>query len=287
MVSLNLEEMKMKRTTVVLSLVLLLSLSLLSATGSKETVEKKRMTFGGSSTAAPIIAGAIPAYEAKHNDVAITYETLGSSVGIKSLEDGTLTLAGSSRELKESEIALGDKAVPVALDGLSVVVHGDVAIDNLTMNELASIFSGEITNWKDVGGNDEKIVLVVRDETSGTYGSFKEIVLDNQKKAPTKEAIVAKENGELAAKVASTPGAVGYCGMAFASTVKARGGSVLSIEGIDPTSKNVKNGTYPISRSLFMVSKGEPGEVERSFIDFLLSKEGQAIVEENGFITIR
>ncbi len=155
------------------------------------------------------------------------------------------------------------------------------------MEQLAGIFSGEIVNWKEVGGRDAKIEVIVRDETSGTYASFKEIVLDPLKKSYKAEAIVARENGELATKIASTPNAIGYIGMAFNHIVKEAGGHVLTIGGVEPSNENVIANRYPISRSLYVVSKGDlQPSVELDFVNFLLSPKGQAIVADNEFIPL-
>ncbi len=262
----------------------------LFANGQSENskVEVQNYTFGGSSTVAPIVKSVIPEFEKVNPSVKVGYETLGSSTGIKQLIAGTLSLAGSSRELKQSELDKNCVPTVIALDGLSVGVNSSVNVSNLSLAQLAAIFSGEITNWKEVGGKDMKIELIERDETSGTYGSFNEIVLDSQGKEPTKNAIIAKENGEVATKIASTPGSIGYIGMAFNHIITNAGGKILTIDGIEPTSENVINKTYPISRSLFVVTLGEPKEntVEKDFIDFLLSKKGQAIVEESEFISV-
>jgi phosphate transport system substrate-binding protein len=262
----------------------------LFAQGQGETTEKqvKNYTFGGSSTVAPIAKSAIPEFEKENPSVKLGYETLGSSTGIKQLIAGTLSLAGSSRELKSSEVDQNCVPTTIALDGLSVGVNSSVNVSNLSIAQLAAIFSGEITNWSEVGGKDMKIELIERDETSGTYGSFNEIVLESQGKEPTKNAIIAKENGEVATKIASTPGSIGYIGMAFNSIITNAGGKILSIDGVDPTPANVLNKSYPISRALYVVTIGEPkdGTVEKDFIDFLLSRKGQSIVEECEFIPL-
>lgn len=281
----------MKKKLIMIAMVSALSIATVFAQGTSETAtastSTKNYTFGGSSTVAPIINGAIPVFEAGNPGSKISYETLGSSVGIKQLQEGTLSLAGSSRELKASEVEAGLIPTTIALDGLSVAVNSSVSISNLTMEQLAAIFAGEIANWKDVGGKDAKIELIVRDETSGTYGSFKEIVLDSQKKTPSVNAIVARENGELAAKIASTPNSIGYIGMAFNHIITEAGGKVLTVDGVSPASETVKSGEYPISRALYVVSKGalQPG-VEKDFVDFLLSARGQTIVLENEFIPL-
>jgi phosphate transport system substrate-binding protein len=277
----------MKKTAVIL-IVLGLVFSSLFANGTQEKKAVEEYTFGGSSTVAPVAEAAIEAYQKVDATVKLSYETLGSSVGIKQLQEGTLSLAGSSRELKGAEVAAGLIPHTIALDALSVAVNSSVGIANLTIKQLSAIFAGEITNWKEVGGKDAKIVLIVRDESSGTYGSFKEIVLDSQKKSPSKDAIVARENGELAAKIASTSDSIGYIGMAFNHLVTEKGGTILSIDSVNPSEANVKNGTYPIRRELYVVTTGEfvEGSIQKKFFDFLVSKKGQAIVSEAGFVSL-
>jgi phosphate transport system substrate-binding protein len=277
----------MKKTAVIL-IVLGLVFSSLFANGTQEKKAVEEYTFGGSSTVAPVAEAAIEAYQKVDATVKLSYETLGSSVGIKQLQEGTLSLAGSSRELKGAEVAAGLIPHTIALDALSVAVNSSVGIANLTIKQLSAIFAGEITNWKEVGGKDAKIVLIVRDESSGTYGSFKEIVLDSQKKSPSKDAIVARENGELAAKIASTSDSIGYIGMAFNHLVTEKGGTILSIDSVNPSEANVKAGSYPIRRELYVVTTGEfvEGSIQKKFFDFLVSKKGQAIVSEAGFVSL-
>ena len=155
------------------------------------------------------------------------------------------------------------------------------------METLAKIFSGEITSWKDINGKDEKIECIMRDETSGTYSSFNEIVMAPYKKEVKRDALVARENGESAIKIASTPGSIGYIGMSFGKIVEEYGGKILSVDGVLPTSENVRSKKYPISRALYLVTNGKPTEgIEKSFIDYVLSAEGQTIVENNGFIRV-
>jgi phosphate transport system substrate-binding protein len=276
------------KKTIIMLVTVAIAFSSLFANGAKETQSVEEYTFGGSSTVAPVAEAAIEEFQKANPSVKLSYETLGSSVGIKQLQEGTLGLAGSSRELKSSELDAGMVPHTIALDALSVAVNSSVGIANLTMQQLAAIFSGEITNWKEVGGKDAKIVLIVRDESSGTYGSFEEIALESQKKTQSKDAIVARENGELAAKIGSTADSIGYIGMAFNHLVTEKGGTILSIDGVDPTEQNVNNGSYPISRALYVVTDGPfvEGSIQKRFFDFLVSKQGQAIVSEAGFVRL-
>jgi len=245
-------------------------------------------TWGGSTTVAPIAYAAIEQFQKDNAGVKISYEATGSGAGLTSLLAGQYSMAGSSAEISADQKAKGALPTAIALDGISIVVNKNVKLSNISMANLANIFSGKVTNWKDLGGADMKIVVVNRDESSGTYGSFNDLVLKPAKLSYTKDTIVAKENGEVAAKVASTPGAIGYCGIAFAPEVVKAGGRSLMVAGIKDTIANVISKKWPLSRSLYLVTKGEPaeGSVEKAFITFILSDKGQAIVKSADFIPL-
>ncbi len=246
-------------------------------------------TFGGSTTVQPIANGIIEALTAVNPDLKISYEGVGSGTGLKQLSAGTLSLAGSSRDLKQSELDGGLVPTVIAKDGIAIVVNKDVSVANVSKADLAKIFSGEITNWNSLGGKDEQIRLINRDEASGTYASFKEIVLDPAKTEFSKNAIVAKENGEVAAKVASTPGAIGYVGLGFVGEITKAGGKSLLIDGIEASSKTVLAGTYPVSRALYVATKGPiaAGSVEEAFVNYALSARGSVIVSDAGFVPVK
>ena len=248
-------------------------------------------TFSGSTTVAPIAYAAIEQFQKENPGVKISYEAVGSGAGLKTLAAGQASLAGCSAELSAEQLAAGLKPVVIALDGLSVVINKSIKLSNLTAANLAKIYHGDITNWKDVGGPDKKIVVVNRDESSGTYVAFWEIVCQKsfgKAIAFTKDALVAKENGEVAAKVASTPSSIGYVGMAFAGEVVKAGGRKLMIDGVTDTVANVVAKKYPLSRKLYLVTKGDApaGSAEKAFIDFVLSPKGQAIVKSVDYIPV-
>jgi len=248
-------------------------------------------TFGGSTTVAPIAYPAIEQFQKDNPGVKISYEAVGSGAGLKGLLAGQFTLAGSSAEFTADQLQ-GAVPTEIALDGLSVIVNKkDTGIKNISMADLARIYHGDVTNWKQVGGADKPIVVVNRDESSGTYAAFWELVCQKpfgKAIAYTKNAIVTKENGEVAVKVLSTPGAIGYVGMAFAQEVVKAGGIELSIDKVLPTTANVIAKKYPISRYLYLITKSAPaaGSVEKAFIDFILSPKGQAIVKSADYIPL-
>lgn len=248
-------------------------------------------TFGGSTTVAPIAYPAIEQFQKYNPGVKISYEAVGSGAGLKGLLAGQFSLAGSSAEFTADQLQ-GAVPTEIALDGLSVIINRkDTGIKNISMADLARIYHGDITNWKQVGGVDKPIVVVNRDESSGTYAAFWELVCQKpfgKAIAYTKNTIVTKENGEVAVKVLSTPGAIGYVGMAFAQEVVKAGGLELSIDKVLPTTANVIAKKYPISRYLYLITKSAPaaGSVEKAFIDFILSPKGQAIVKSADYIPL-
>ena len=247
-------------------------------------------SFGGSTTIAPIANAAIEEFQKANPGLQISYEALGSAAGLKALLDGEISLAGSSVEWLATDMK-GAKATAIALDGLSVVVNRNIRLSTIALADLARIFHGDIVNWKELGAQDQRIVVINRDESSGSYDSFWEMVCQptlGKRIAYTRDVIVTKENGEVAAKVASTPGSIGYVGMGFADQVIKAGGRRLMINGVADTLPNVVSKKYPLARSLFILTRGEPasGTVEKAFLDFILSPRGQAIVKSVDYIPV-
>ncbi len=242
--------------------------------------------LGGSTTVEPIATSAIEGFEEKYPEVKAAYEGTGSSVGVQGALDGTYLLGGASRNLKPEEKEKGALALPIALDGIAVVVNGGVNVDNLTAAQLKSIFKGEITNWKEVGGADAVINVVNRDEASGTRAAFAKLALD--KEAFIADAITTASNGNMVTKVGSTPSAIGYCGLGYVEQARNAGAKAVMIGGAEPTKENVLNNSYPISRKLNIVYTGSLDDhpFKKAFTDYLLSPEGQDIVADNGFIKL-
>ncbi|MBN2324682.1 MAG: phosphate ABC transporter substrate-binding protein [Spirochaetes bacterium] len=289
----------MKKSFYVLPIALLSLLVAAGAVfaGSKEVEGDGKFAgdyaMGGSTTVEPIVVSAIEAFAKKYPAAKISYDAQGSSVGVTGVVDGVYVLGGSSRELKDKEIDAGVVPTAIALDGIAVVVNDNVPIDNLSLEQVARIFAGEIRNWKEVSGPDREIVVVNRDEASGTRAAFSELVLEkNFGKGKAKfiaDAITTESNGDMVTKVGQTPDTIGYCGFGYIDKAKNIGGKTISVDGSDPTVANVLTKEYPVSRYLYVVSKGqiEPGSLNEAFVSFLLSDEGQQIVEETGYIAIK
>ena len=280
----------MKKTKLFLPLLLFAILTIVFITGCS-TNNREDYSFGGSTTLEPIFTTAIESFSPKGQDVKLSYDAQGSSAGIKGLQDGIYTLAGASRELKDEEKSEGIVSTPIAIDGIAIIINEDAGVSNLTLEQVANIFAGDIDNWSQVGGNDMEITVINRDEASGTRSAFKEMVLDSvlgRESDPqfVEEAIVTDSNGDMVVKAGSTPGGVGYCGFGYIEEAKNAGAVPVSIDEIEATEENVIDGKYPISRKLNIIHREDLAKdsIEAQFIDFLLSSDGQAIVEENGFI---
>jgi phosphate transport system substrate-binding protein len=222
----------------------------------------------------------------------------GSGTGLSSLISGSCDIAMSSRNIKEKEIGLAKQKginpneIKVALDGLAVVVNPINPVSKLTTDQLAAIFTGKITNWKELGGKDEKIVLLSREVNSGTHVYFKEHVLrrndPNSKEEFASNALMLSSSQAIADEVAGNSSAIGYYGMGYISK-KQKALFIAKDEKSEyetPTIENVISGKYPISRPLFLYTNGAPEGLVERFVDFALSKEGQDIVLATDFVPI-
>jgi phosphate transport system substrate-binding protein len=223
----------------------------------------------------------------------------GSGTGFSSLISGTCDIAMASRNMKKKEIALAKQKgiapyeTKVALDGLAVVVNPKNPVSKLTVDQLAKIFTGRITNWKEFGGEDKKIVILSREVNSGTHVYFKEHVLrkndPNSKEEFAPTALLLSSSQAIADEVAGNSSSIGYYGMGYISS-KQKPIMVAKDEKSEyeaPTIENVVNGKYPISRPLFLYTNGQLQGLVKKFVDFVLSKEGQDIVLKTDFVPIK
>jgi phosphate transport system substrate-binding protein len=271
--------------TLIVSFISILLVLFFSA-GPVQAAEK--IVIDGSTTVGPIAKAFAEYYMGIDKDVNITVSESGSGNGAKSLINSVCDIADMSRFMKDKEFkAAVEKGVNptfhvVALDGLPILVHPGNPVSKLTVEQVRNIYLGKITNWKEVGGPNKKIVMISRDTNSGTYETFHKMVMKKQKIAEGCEYVGS--NGAVRARVQSTPAAVGYAGLGFVDrSVKA-----LSINGIYPTRKTVSTGKYPIARPLFMVTNGYPkmGSHVYQFVTLHLTKKGQEMVERIGFVPV-
>ena len=215
----------------------------------------------------------------------------GSGTGLSALTNGTTDIAESSRPMKDSEKAAvqtkfnaAATETVVARDGLSVYVHKSNTLNEITMDQLKQIYTGKVTNWKEVGGPDQRITLYSRENNSGTYVFFKEHVLANADYAPTAQTLSG--TGAVVNAVARDKTGIGYGGAAYAKNIKAlKVKKDAASPAIAPSEKTVKDGTYALARALFFYTRGAPTGDVKAFVDWVIGKDGQAVVGPVGYFT--
>jgi phosphate transport system substrate-binding protein len=194
-------------------------------------------------------------------------------------------VGAASREVKDSELQEFPDLVihTIARDGIAIVAHPDVPVDGLTNDQVKSIFAGEITNWNQVGGPDKPIIVVSREEGSGTRAAFEEMVMGKEGPPIVDTAILQPSNGAVRTTVSTTPDSIGFLSFGYLDeSVK-----VLTIDGVEATEANAASGDYPIVRPLNLLTKGEPAGLVKAWLDFILSDEGQAIAVDEGYIAVK
>ena len=249
-------------------------------------VAADNVVIKGSTTVLPITQAALEAYMKASPGVNISLSGGGSGEGIKGLIDKTADIATSSREIKPKEIDLAKSknvdpvAHIVAIDALTPIVHPRNKVDGLTTDQLSQIYQGKIRNWKEVGGDDLKIVVVSRDSSSGTFESWGHLVLNDAKVSP--RAQMQASSGAVVQAISKNRYAIGYVGIGYVNdSVKA-----LSVNGIKASAQTALSKEYPISRPLYMYTDGQPQGVVAGFITFVLSPAGQKLVAKEGFVPL-
>jgi len=241
----------------------------------------------GSTTILPIAEQAAESFQEDNPDTTVLVSGLGSSAGIEAVSTGTSDIGTSSRDLKEEEASLGLTDIPVAFDGIAVIVNPSNPVSGLTIAQLQAIYAGEITNWNEVGGEERDIDLVNRDEASGTREAFKKIVMGEDAKFD-RSAVVLPGTGQVRDVVSRSEGAIGYISVGF---VEARFSSAavkaLPIDGVEPSEETVASKEYPIARTLHFFTKGEAVGLAKRYIDYVLSDEvQQGVVIDAGFVPV-
>ena len=251
---------------------------------TEETADLSGTISMAGSTSMEKLANAVAeSFMAKYPGVTVTAEFTGSSAGIEAVTAGSVDIGNSSRALKDEEKEAGAVENIVAIDGIAVVTDPANTVSGLTKDQLISVYKGEVKNWSELGGEDAPIVVIGREAGSGTRGAFEELL---ELEDACVYASELDSTGAVIAKVAATPGAIGYVSLdALDDTVKA-----LALDDVEATAENIKAGNYFLSRPFVMATKGEISEqndLVQAWFDFVLGDEGQQVASEVGLITVK
>ena len=278
-----------------LALTAVMALSLLTACGSKndnsadtntdgsntETTLSGTVSTDGSTSMEKVINSLGESFMAMNKDVKFTYNPTGSGSGIQAVSEGRCDIGLSSRALKDDEKASGLVETVVALDGIAIVVNPENPVSDLDIDTIAKIYTGEITNWKDVGGNDAEIVLIGREAGSGTRDGF-ESITDTKDKCKLSQELTS--TGDVITAVSQNPDAIGYASLAsIKDSVKA-----LNVDGVTPSEATVKDGSYKIQRPFVFVTNKSAAlsEQAQAFVDFATSKDAADLIRTAGAVPV-
>jgi phosphate transport system substrate-binding protein len=271
--------------------ILTLALVMAGCTGTSSnpqpSQERTSIKVTGSTTVLPIAQKAADAYMGSHANADIQVTGGGSSVGVQAAGERTADIGMSSRDVKPDGLKKypGLVITTVGKDGVALIVNPANSVTSLTLAQIKGIYNGNYTNWKQVGGPDMIIVVVGRDSASGTREFFTSSIMGGTNYVPT--MLEKNANGAVKLTIAQTPGAIGYIGLGFIdTTVKPVS---ISINGtlVEPTVDNVTSGKYPLSRSLYLLTSGQPTGLAKAYIDFILSSEGQKLLTGEGFVPLK
>lgn len=238
------------------------------------------LSMNGSTSMEKVIKAVNGAFMEKNKGVTVNLNLTGSGTGIQEASEGKCDIGNSSRKLKDEEAEKLDATV-VGLDGIALVVNPVNKLEDISLQDLAKVYSGEITNWKELGGDDKAIVVIGREDGSGTRDGFESIVMGDKE---PKYAQELESTGSVINAVATTDGAIGYASLANVDeTVKA-----LKVGGVEATEENVKSGTYEVQRPFICATlKGSDNKLVKAYLDFILSEEGQALVLAQGAVPVK
>lgn len=268
----------MKRNIVVWLLVLSLCIiTIFTAAGCEQPQLIGTINEAGSTTVQPAAQKLALEFMNRHPNVNIIIQGGGTSVGIAKAADGSVDIGAASSNLKPDDPKL--LTYLIGHDGIAIIVHPSNPINSLTKEQVAKIFSGEIKNWRDLGGVDSDITIINRESGSGTRNCFEAMVMG--KVQITDKAIVEPSNGAVKDQVSTTPSAIGFLSLGYLdATTKA-----LAIDGVACTIANCKSNQYPIVRPLYFLTRSEPQGIVKAFIEFCQSSDGQKIVVDEGFLS--
>ncbi|MEE0830191.1 MAG: phosphate ABC transporter substrate-binding protein [Longicatena sp.] len=262
----------------ILSMMMTLLLILPVMTGCSSEGSKS-VTTDGSTSMQKVIGGLGEAFQSE-TGISFTYNPTGSGSGIQAVSEGRCDIGLSSRELKEEEKNSGLVGTVLAYDGIALIVNTENKVVDLTLEQIAKIYTGEIKNWSEIGGNDQEIVLIGREAGSGTRDGF-EAITDTEDKCVYRQQLTS--TGDVITAVSQNPGAIGYASVAsIKDTVK-----VVRVDGVTPSEETIKNGSYVVQRPFLLVtsSKTELSESAQKFFDYITSEQAKSIISNAGVVS--
>ena len=276
---------------IALVLTALLALSLVACGSESKTDDTKTddqpaaltgtVSTDGSTSMEKVIGALGEAFEADNSGVTFTYNPTGSGSGITAVQEGTCDIGLSSRALKDEEKSAGLKETVLAYDGIAIIVHPDNPVSDLSVEQLAQLYTGEITNWKDVGGNDAEAVLIGREAASGTRDGF-ESITGTKDKCQYRQELTS--TGDVITAVSQNPDAIGYASLASVKdSVKA-----LNVDGVTPSEATVKDGSYKVQRPFVLVTMAgkELSPAAQAFFDYAISSDAASIIAKAGAVAV-
>lgn len=248
---------------------------------SKKADSSQTVATDGSTSMEKVIGYLSEAYMEEHGDIKVTYNPTGSSSGIQAVAEGRCDIGLASRDLKEEETKDLQGTV-VAIDGIGIIIHPDNPVTDLTIEQIGMIYSGEITNWKEVGGSDAAIVCIGREAASGTRDGFEEVTNTKDKCKYSQELT---STGDVVQTVSGNPNAIGYASVASVNdTVK-----MVSVEGVSPTTETIQAGEYKVQRNFVLVTKKDTplSGAAQEFFDFATSSQADSLITEAGAVPVK
>ena len=262
---------------ITMMLAALLAISMLTGCGGSE--EAGSVATDGSTSMEKVIGGLGEAFQSE-TGISFTYNPTGSGSGIKAVQEGRCDIGLSSRDLKAEEKEAGLTGTVLAYDGIAVIVNPENPVSDLSVETIAKIYTGEITNWSEVGGNDAEIVLIGREAGSGTRDGF-ESITDTEDACQYRQELTS--TGDVITTVAQNPGAIGYASVASVKdTVKA-----LTVDGVAATEENIKDGSYVVQRPFVLVTKSDAklSDAAQKFFDYITSSDANEIISAAGVVS--
>lgn len=269
-----------KKVKKMLACMMVATTLVMAATGCSQK-EAGTVSTDGSTSMEKVIGALGEAFEGQNSDVTFTYNPTGSGSGIQAVKEGRCDIGLSSRDLKEEEIADGLKATVLAYDGIAVIVNPENPVADLDMDSISKIYTGEITNWKDVGGQDAEIVLIGREAGSGTRDGF-ESITKTEDSCQYRQELTS--TGDVITAVSQNPAAIGYASLASVNEQV----QTVRVNGVEPTEDSIKDGSYVIQRPFILVTKEDTplSDTAQKFFDFATSVEAAQLISAAGAVSV-